>query len=83
MTRRISVSDQRVILGLDPENAPDPVECSWCGGEVDPSSTCPRAVDCPTCKGRAGGPCYRPSGHRATRLHASRVALAESLEPTA
>ena len=50
--------------------------CEWCGGE-DAVGTCPRAVTCPTCQSGPGSPCYRPSGHRAARLHATRIALAE------
>lgn len=54
--------------------------CSYCGGEADPSSTCPRAVECPTCGAGAGSPCRRPSGHRAASLHVSRISVAEELD---
>ncbi len=35
------------------------------------------AVACPTCRARAGAWCKRPSGHRASDLHASRKAEAD------
>jgi hypothetical protein len=35
-----------------------------------PGTTCPRSVECPLCHAGPGSPCRRPSGHRASRLHA-------------
>lgn len=52
-------------------------KCQWCGG-TDTRGTCPRSIACPRCKGRPGGPCYRPSGHKAAALHSDRVRLAEA-----
>jgi hypothetical protein len=50
---------------------PDP--CPWCGGEADPTTTCPKSLTCPTCHAGPGSPCVRPSGHRAAQLHAQRI----------
>jgi len=52
--------------------------CPHCGGTADPSTTCPRSVECPLCGAPAGSPCRRPSGRRATSPHAGRVELAEA-----
>src|SRR4051794_26936904 len=54
------------------------VTCEWCGGGVDPASTCARSIECPHCHAAPGHPCHRPSGHRADELHAARVSAAES-----
>jgi hypothetical protein len=56
------------------------VECEWCGGLADPYSTCPRSLECPDCHARPGSPCKRPSGHKASRLHAARAAAAEAID---
>jgi hypothetical protein len=53
-----------------------------CGGS-SLGETCPQSVTCPTCGlagGRAGRPCCRPSGHRASRWHADRVAAAAAVD---
>lgn len=50
--------------------------CQWCGGE-DAAGTCPKSLECPSCHAAPGSSCKRPSGHRASRLHAERVAAAE------
>lgn len=57
--------------------------CPWCGGEVPAggfTETCPRSVACPTCDSGPGSPCYRPSGHRAPQLHATRLDAAAALD---
>jgi hypothetical protein len=61
--------------------APARETCEWCGGEADPRTTCPRSIECPHCHAGPGSPCRRPSGHRASRLHAARIELAESNDP--
>lgn len=51
--------------------------CEWCGATVSADEgPCPKSFECPTCYAKPGSPCMRPSGHRADRLHADRLALA-------
>ena len=58
--------------------------CRFCDRSgVHPLSTCPWAVDCPTCNAAPGLPCRRPSGHVAARMHRSRVELAEGFDDAA
>lgn len=55
-------------------------KCGACGGEVVEGSQCPLALECPTCHAAPRSPCIRPSGHRASQLHADRWRLAEQLD---
>lgn len=67
------------LVALTP--APDDREaCRWCGGLADPSTTCPRSIECPHCHAGPGAPCKRPSGHRAAELHGDRIRAAELLD---
>lgn len=54
--------------------------CPFCGGDVIEGTTCPKSLPCPTCGARSGDSCRRPSGHRADRLHADRIAAAEEAD---
>lgn len=64
-------------LSADLEPAPaDVAPCEWCGSAAA-AGTCPRSIPCPVCGSGPGAPCYRPSGHRAPRLHEPRIAAAE------
>lgn len=51
--------------------------CTFCGGDAIVGTTCPKAIECPSCHAGAGESCKRPSGHRAAELHVARVAVAE------
>lgn len=51
--------------------------CPHCGGAAAAGSTCPRAIACPSCGAAPDRPCRRPSGHKASSLHAARVDAAE------
>jgi endogenous inhibitor of DNA gyrase (YacG/DUF329 family) len=55
------------------------VDCEWCGGAITDGSTCPRSLPC-SCGAKPGGPCYRPSGHKAPELHGERVQAAQALD---
>lgn len=52
--------------------------CNWCGGDADPTTACPKSIVCPTCAAKPGESCRRPSGHRASTMHASRWQKSES-----
>ena len=42
----------------------DDALCPWCGNEqINPASTCPLSLRCPTCLAAPGRRCRRPSGH--------------------
>ena len=53
------------------------IDCPHCGGRVDPRSTCPKSIECPTCGAAPYAHCKRPSGHKAA-MHHRRIARAES-----
>ena len=55
------------------------IECKYCGG-FSRGDTCPKAVECPSCKAAPGKSCQRPSGHKASELHAERVAAAQEID---
>jgi hypothetical protein len=55
--------------------------CPHCGGLADPTTTCPRALECPVCHAAPGASCKRPSGHRAPVLHQERIDTAEAIPP--
>ena len=57
------------------------VKCKWCDG-VTRGDICPRSLDCPTCAAKPGASCKRPSGHRASELHAQRLNKAYALDDT-
>ena len=52
--------------------------CRWCGGRAVKGSICPWSVPCPSCGAGAGLSCQRPSGHKASRLHAARYHFTEA-----
>lgn len=52
--------------------------CHWCQGLAVRGSICPWSVRCPTCAAGPGLACHFPSGHRATRMHATRYRLTEA-----
>lgn len=52
--------------------------CAWCGGDALVGTVCPKSLACPTCGAEPGARCKRPSGHKATQLHAARIAAAEN-----
>lgn len=51
--------------------------CPWCGSDAA-VGTCPLAITCPHCDAPPGLGCKRPSGHRASVLHAARIEQAET-----
>jgi hypothetical protein len=54
--------------------------CPYCAGAALEGTTCPRAIECPTCHAGIGARCTRPSGHPAQDIHVDRIAAAEALD---
>jgi deoxycytidylate deaminase len=55
------------------------LKCEYCDGYTR-GDTCYKAVGCPSCSAKVGQSCVRPSGHKASRIHADRVALAQYVD---
>jgi hypothetical protein len=47
-------------------------KCNWCDG-VTRGDVCPKSLECETCNAKPGNNCKRPSGHKASALHNSRI----------
>lgn len=56
-----------------------PKDCNWCKGTTR-GDNCAMSVTCPSCKSEPSKSCYRPSGHRASELHADRIKLAQTVD---
>lgn len=54
-----------------------PRPCPYCGSDAA-VGPCPLSIECPHCGAPEGSSCKRPSGHRASQVHAERIAEAEA-----
>ena len=57
-------------------------ECEFCEGTTR-GDTCFKAVVCPSCQAAPGRSCIRPSGHKASEIHADRIKAAQALDDAA